>query len=159
MPFDPAKPVEGTLCDAAEMRSQLNALHDEILAIPQGPPGPPGPEGPAFGSAMVDSTGTLPAGSAAAASAFLLGNVLHFSFSIPQGPDGAAGPPGEVTNSQLATEIATAQTTVTNAILPQTSANSNAVTALNLTVSNPPTQAEVQALADKLDELIAALRR
>jgi hypothetical protein len=28
---------------------------------------------------------------------------------------------------------------------------------LGLTVSNPPTQAEVQAIADKLDELIAAL--
>ena len=33
------------------------------------------------------------------------------------------------------------------------------VTQLGLTVSNPPTQAEVQALANKLDELIAALTR
>ena len=32
-----------------------------------------------------------------------------------------------------------------------------AVTPLGLTVSNPPTQAEVPALADKLDELIASL--
>jgi hypothetical protein len=30
---------------------------------------------------------------------------------------------------------------------------------LNLTVSNPPTQAEVQALVDKLNELIDCLRR
>jgi hypothetical protein len=30
---------------------------------------------------------------------------------------------------------------------------------LGLTVSNPPTQAEVQAIADKLDELIGALTR
>ena len=30
---------------------------------------------------------------------------------------------------------------------------------LGLTVSNPPTQAEVQAVADKLDQLIAALTR
>ena len=32
-----------------------------------------------------------------------------------------------------------------------------AVPALGLTVSNPPTQAEMQALADKLDAVIAAL--
>lgn len=30
---------------------------------------------------------------------------------------------------------------------------------LNLLVSDPPTQAEVQSIATKLDELIAALRR
>jgi len=30
MPYDPTKPVEGTLCDAAEMRSQFNGLKDEI---------------------------------------------------------------------------------------------------------------------------------
>jgi hypothetical protein len=40
-----------------------------------------------------------------------------------------------------------------------TSANSNAVATLGMTVSDPPTQGEVQALADKLDELILALRR
>ena len=40
-----------------------------------------------------------------------------------------------------------------------TSANSNAVAVLSMGVSDPPTQAEVQALADKLDELINALRR
>ena len=34
MPFDPTKPVEGTLCDAVEMRSQLQGLHDEIAALP-----------------------------------------------------------------------------------------------------------------------------
>ena len=33
-----------------------------------------------------------------------------------------------------------------------------AVAPLGLTVSNPPTQAQVQALADKLDELIAMLQ-
>ena len=37
--------------------------------------------------------------------------------------------------------------------------NPAGVTPLGLTVSSPPTQAEVQALADKLDELIATLRR
>jgi hypothetical protein len=32
------------------------------------------------------------------------------------------------------------------------------VAPLGLTVSNPPTRAEVQAMADKLDELIGALQ-
>jgi hypothetical protein len=40
-----------------------------------------------------------------------------------------------------------------------TSANSNGVGTLGMAVSDPPTQGEVQAIADKLDELINALRR
>jgi hypothetical protein len=44
-------------------------------------------------------------------------------------------------------------------MLSQSSANSNGVGLLNLVVSDPPTQSEVQDLANKLDELINALRR
>jgi len=40
-----------------------------------------------------------------------------------------------------------------------TSSNSNGVGNLSLSVSDPPTQGEVQTIADKLDELINALRR
>ena len=40
-----------------------------------------------------------------------------------------------------------------------TSANTNAVSTLAMVVSDPPTRSEVQALADKVDELILALRR
>jgi hypothetical protein len=68
----------------------------------------------------------------------------------PQGNDGATGPqgpPGEVTQAGLDSAIAS------------TSANSNSVSTLDLIVTNPPTQSEVQSLADKLDELITALRR
>lgn len=47
-----------------------------------------------------------------------------------------------------------------NAALAGTSNNSNAVALLALTISNnPPQQSEVQPIADKLDELIGALRR
>jgi hypothetical protein len=63
------------------------------------------------------------------------------------GPQGNDGPPGEVTNAQLASASA------------GTSSNSNGVNTLGLTVSDPPTQAELQQIADKLDELIHALRR
>ncbi len=39
------------------------------------------------------------------------------------------------------------------------SANSNGVALPRLTVSYPPTQGEVQSIADKVDEWIGALRR
>lgn len=45
------------------------------------------------------------------------------------------------------------------AALGSTSANSYAVGTLGMAVSDPPTQGEVQAIADKLDELINTLRR
>ena len=50
-------------------------------------------------------------------------------------------------------------TNYTNGVLAGTSSNSNGVATLGLSVSNPPQQSEVQAIADKLDELINALRR
>ena len=90
------------------------------------------------------------------------GSTLHFSFDIPQGEGGAAGNegqqgiqgqegpqgmPGEVSLQQLTDAIAT------------TSSNSNGVSTLQMTVNDPPTQGEVQLIANKLDELINALRR
>ena len=69
-------------------------------------------------------------------------------FSIASGPQGA---PGEVTTADMNSAIGTA--------LGGTSANTNAIGQLGLTVSDPPTQSELQAVANKLDELIAALRR
>ncbi len=74
----------------------------------------------------------------------------------PQGPAGAngvdgapgpQGPPGEVTMAQL------------NSAISGTSSNSNGVATLELVVSDPPTQAEMQQVVNKLDELITALRR
>ena len=51
---------------------------------------------------------------------------------------------------------------VNNAIAAEitgTARNPNTISPLNLTVSDPPTQSEIQQLAAKLDELIAALLR
>jgi hypothetical protein len=78
------------------------------------------------------------------------GTDVHFIFGIPTGPQapaGADGAPGEVTLAQLNTAVA------------GTSSNTNAVATLGLIVSDPPTQAEMQSLANKVDELILALRR
>ena len=60
---------------------------------------------------------------------------------------GIQSPAGIVTNETLGTAIA------------GTSANTNNVQLLGLTVSDPPTQSEMQAIANKLDELITAQRR
>ena len=47
-----------------------------------------------------------------------------------------------------------------NAAIATTSSNSNGVGNLSLTINhNPPQQSEVQPIADKVDELINALRR
>ena len=44
-------------------------------------------------------------------------------------------------------------------MLTQSSNNSNVVSTLGIGVSDPPTQAEVQQIVNKLDELINVLRR
>jgi hypothetical protein len=148
--FDPNLPQAGTEIDAVQMRGQLNGLKDLIDAILT------------VTAAQVDATNTLPPGDPAAVTVSVTGNTLHFSFDIPQGEAGAAGSegppgiqgeegpqgmPGEVSLQQLTDAIAT------------TSSNSNGVSTLDLTVNDPPTQGEVLLIANKLDELINALRR
>ena len=58
-----------------------------------------------------------------------------------------------------AAQIASLQGQI-NSLLPQTSSNSDSVDILGITLgNNPPNNFEVQPIADKLDELINALRR
>ena len=68
-----------------------------------------------------------------------------------------------VMRSQLTSLNADIQTRTTAAGLAAaidgTSNNSNLVETLSMGVSDPPTQAEVQTIADKIDDLINALRR
>ena len=63
------------------------------------------------------------------------------------GEKGEKGDPGDVSSQQLANAIA------------GTPSNCNGVELLSLIVSDPPTQSEMQAIANKLDELITAMRR
>ena len=142
MPFDPARPHDGTKIVAAELRDQLTGLHDEIAAIPAGPPGPAGPP---FASVMVDGVATLPAGNPATVSAVLDGSVVRFTFSFPEGPQGQ---PGEVSNAQLQAELGGNLASA----LAASSGNSNSVAFLN---GN-------ESLADVItgfNALLAALRR
>jgi hypothetical protein len=134
MPYDPTLPVEGTECDAVQMRAQLTGLKTLIDAVP------------AVTGATVDS---VTIGSGTSVSVAIIAGILHFDFTFQPGP------PGEVTQAQLGTELNQAMLNT----LPQTSANSNGVSTLGGTISNPPTQAEVQENRDKINELINALRR
>ncbi|MEQ1750714.1 MAG: hypothetical protein ABL974_14900 [Prosthecobacter sp.] len=112
--------------------------------------GAAGPQGPPFANAVVDAVNTLNPGDAATVTVSFDGVSVHFSYGIPRGNDGGdgpQGPPGEVTNVALAGAI------------NGTSNNSNAVATLGLVVSDPPTQTEMQSLANKVDELLVALRR
>ena len=133
MSYDPSKPVEGTLCDAAEMRSQLQGLHTLITA------------GTVTGAA-VDSV-TL--GSGTSVSVVLIAGILHFDFMLQPGP------PGEVTQAQLSNDLSNTANQAMLNTLPQTSANSNGVATLSI-ASGDFVQ---QTLIDKLNELINALRR
>ncbi len=109
-----------------------------------GQTGDTGPQGPPFAQAVVDGVTTLPFGDPAWVTVGFDGAVVHFSFGIPQGEQGTSG---GVTMAQL------------DGAISGTSSNTNAVSTLGLVVSDPPTQAEVQSLANKVDELILALRR
>lgn len=143
--------------DPGQPASASATVVDQTLhftfAIPRGDTGA---QGPAFASAQVDGVTSLNPGDAAQASLTFDGSVLRFSFGIPRGFDGSPGAngidgqpgvPGEVSQSTL------------NGAIAGTSANSNGVATLNLSVSDPPTQMELQAVSNKLDELILALRR
>ena len=141
MPFDPLKPATGSPLSSEEMRGQLNALNDAIAAIPAGPPGP---VGPAFSNVQIASVTTGTPGSPAGAQVSVFGNNVELSFTIPAGETGA---PGEVSNATLAGEIA------------GTARNPNTVSMLGITVSNPPTQGELEQVIAKINELIGSLAR
>lgn len=115
---------------------------------PAGPEGETGPVGPPFANAVVDGVTTLPPGNPAAVGVYFDGTDVHFSFEIPQGEPGEQGPAGGVSQEDLEYAINT-----------QTSSNSNDVQFLTATVNDPPTQWDVQQIADKVDELLQALRR
>ncbi len=144
MPFDPTYPPAHAEIESAPLRSQFNALKALIDAVPAGPAGP---QGPAFADAAVTSVTTLDPGQPAVVGIDFDGSTVNFSFEIPRGQDGSDGANGEVSALELQDAIA------------GTSANSNGVDFLYLTVSDPPTMEEMQSIVDKVNELITALRR
>ena len=63
------------------------------------------------------------------------------------------------TNAQVNDAVTGAITTATTNAAANSSANTNAVNLLGFTVSDPPTQTEMQQILEKLNELINAARR
>ena len=113
-----------------------------------GPQGPQGNDGVSVSNVYDDGTGRA---------VIQLSNGSSFGpFTIasgPQGmtgndgPQGPQGPVGEISSMDLNTAIGS------------TSANTNGVDLIAYSPSDPPTAADWQALADKMNELITALRR
>ena len=145
MPFDPNLPQENTPADAAQMRAQLNGLHDEITSVPEGPPGPQGaqgdqgdqgPQGPPFANAVVDNTTTLDPGENAAVAVSFSGGDVHFDFGIPRGTEGPMGQPGEVSQA------------VHDAAIAGTARNPVGIGPFGGDFSDPPTQQEMRDFRD-----------
>ncbi|MBL9130323.1 MAG: hypothetical protein JNG86_03935 [Verrucomicrobiaceae bacterium] len=115
-----------------------------------GGPGPAGPQGPPFAQAVVDGVTTLDPGQNAAVNVSFDGSNVRFTFSIPRGEQGIQGPtgqPGEVSQTDLNNGLANT--------LSQCSANSNAVATLDTPMADP----DDEALRQKVNELLLALRR
>jgi hypothetical protein len=108
-----------------------------------GDPGPIGPQGPPFASAVVDGVTTLDPGQSAAVNVSFDGSQVHFTFSIPRGDPGATGPTGAVSQAAL------------DAAIGGTSSNTNAVATLDAPMADP----DAEALRQKVNELLLALRR
>jgi len=155
MPYNPALPLPHSEIESAVLRDQFHGLKDLIDAIPAGPPGPEGPMGPGGPQGNTGETGPTGATGPEGPQGPSGGPPGPEGPVGSQGPQGIQGPVGEVSLTQLNAAIDTALI----AAATNSSANSNTVGLLNMTVSDPPTQAEVQALANKMDELILALRR
>ena len=118
-----------------------------------GSPGLTGPQGPPFAQALVDNVTTLNPWEPATVGVNFDGTWVRFTFGLPRGNDGTPGingtdgAPGEVTNAQLSSAVS------------GTSNNSNAVSTLNQSADSNYNPSQMQALMDKMDELITALRR
>jgi hypothetical protein len=154
--LDPAQPATASaFLDGGTVRFNFGIPRG--LDGLQGAAGATGATGPAFTSFAVDAVNTLPPGNQATVTTTFDGTTVRFAFGIPQGSnglqgnngaDGATGPQGpagEVTAAQLASAIA--------------GTPSNPIATLDLAISDPPTQGELQQVLAKVNELIVGLRR
>ncbi len=115
------------------------------FSIPRGDVGATGEQGPPFAQCVVDGVTTLDPGEPATVDVTFDATVVHFTFAIPRGSDGAAG---EVTTAQLDTAIG------------GTSSNTNSVGTIDTPFGNDPaTQADMEFMRAKFNELVLAGRR
>jgi hypothetical protein len=112
--------------------------------------GPQGIQGPPFAQAVVDGVSTLDPGQPAWVQTSFDGSNVRFTFGIPRGNDGSNGndgSPGEVSEAMLSSSISNA--------ISGTSNNTNSVGTLDSGFAD----ADMEALRQKMNELISALRR
>jgi len=142
--------------DPASVSAQItgNVLH-LTLNLPRGAtgtagtdgapggPGPAGPQGPPFANALIGNVSTLNPGENAWVTMMFDGTNVTFFFGIPRGIDGASG----LTQQQLDNAIA------------GTSRNSNNVSQLTQGADADYNPIQMQAVLNKIDELINSLRR
>jgi hypothetical protein len=176
--FDPNLPQAGTEIDAVEMRSQLNglkALIDAILTVTAAqvdgvttldPGNPANATASVVGNTM-HLTFDIPRGNAGAQGATGATGAEGpqgpqgppGSPGGPPGPAGAEGPPGpQGPQGPQGLPGEVSQTDLNNGLLntlSQTSANTNAVSTLDVPFADP----DVEELRLKMNELVLALRR
>ena len=155
MPFDPDQPAFQSPKSSAVMRAQLNALMELIGAIPAGPPGTEGTPGPQGNTGETGPIGTQGPEGQQGPSGGPPGPPGLPGNDGATGPQGPQGSPGEVSMGQLNGVMDAVVITMT----ANSSANTNWVNTLDILISDPPAQVEVQAIVAKLNELILALRR
>jgi hypothetical protein len=85
---------------------------------------------------------------------------MAFNPALPQtnSPQSSAEMRGQLTGLKDLIDALPASSAMADAIINQTAGTLSGVSALGLNVSNPPTQAQVQAIANRLDLLINALK-
>ena len=165
MAFNPSLPLDDSLMVAGEMRSQFTGLKALIDSVPAGPPGAAGPSGAEGPQGMQGAEGPQgaqgPEGPQGAEGpqgpsggppvpegpAGPQGPQGPAGMDGPAGPVGPQGPPGDVSVAQLEAAIAT-------------TARNPAGVSLAVAIRDPPTQLEVQAIVDWLNQtLLPALQR
>ena len=126
MPFNPNLPIDDSLLDAGQMRSQFTGLQTMIQQVPAGPAGPEGPAGPAGDPGPEGAQGGQ-------------------GSQGERGPEGPQGPAGPVTPGELNTAIA--------GVTAGSSSNSDAVATLNNTFPDPDAEILRQKLNELIDVL------
>jgi hypothetical protein len=157
MAYDPDFPPSHGDLESSAFRTQFQGLKALIDAAPAGPPGPEGPAGPQGPQGDPGPQGPQgiqgdPGGPP--------GPQGPEGPAGPAGPTGAQGPAGEVTATELADAIATRATPgdIATAIT-DTARNPSGIAPLAITLSDPPTAAEVGALVDFVNTMLAGLQR
>jgi len=163
MPYDPNFPVDNAIAYADELRAQLNALNDKIDAIPADTAifqdrliattdltlSADDPAGPTEDSIRLQNNGGKLQAIRRVGGADLDACTLDLT-----GLDEGAGTPA-VQDGDLLRYDATAQTWKPLRGLPYVFSD---LQPLALNIGDPPAQADVQAIADRLDEILSRLK-